>query len=51
MLKIIGSTSMYGVVIEEIIPVCILVQSVGTEFHLKLLYDEREKRYEKIQEG
>jgi hypothetical protein len=39
---------MTGIVIDDIIPSCILLQ-IGAEFNLTILYDEREKRYEKIQ--
>jgi hypothetical protein len=51
LLDIVASASNSGIVIEEIIPACILLQTVGADFRLKILYDEREKRYEKIQEG
>jgi hypothetical protein len=48
LMEIISNAKMTGIVIDDIIPSCILLQ-IGAEFNLTILYDEREKRYEKIQ--
>lgn len=40
-----------GIIIEEIIPACLLIEVVENEVRLRVLYDEREKNYDKIFEG
>jgi hypothetical protein len=51
MVTVIDNARTTGIIIEEIIPACVLLETAQEEFHLKILYDEREKKYDKIQEG
>lgn len=50
-LKIVEELKAAGIQLEEIIPEALLMDKTHSQFKIKVLYDEREKRYEKIQEG
>jgi hypothetical protein len=39
---------MIGITIEEIIPTFMLLQQIGGELKMKMLFDEREKKYDEI---
>lgn len=40
-----------GIELEDLIPSNILLYHVDNYFRIKILYDEREKKYDKILEG
>jgi hypothetical protein len=51
MLNVIESARSMGIELEELIPSSILFSSVDGEYRAKILYDEREKSYEKVKKG
>lgn len=51
MLSVIESARSMGIELEELIPSSILFSSVAGEYRAKILYDEREKSYEKVKKG
>jgi hypothetical protein len=40
-----------GITLEELVPSSILLEKRSTTYKVKILYDEREKKFDKIQEG
>ena len=42
---------MAGIQVEEIILESLLLEKGEEDYMMKILYDEREKKYDKIQEG
>ena len=40
-----------GIIVEEIIPSSMVLRSDGSNFIVKMLFEEREKKFDKIQEG
>ena len=41
----------YGIELEDLIPENILLYKMENYFRIKILFDEREKKYDKILEG
>lgn len=50
-LKIVESLRVAGIQVEQLILQSLLLDKCGDGYRMKILYDEREKKYDKIQEG